>query len=151
MNPTNIIDYSKFKIEVYSPDGEFIGDAKINKENIFYYPNLLTGQEYNIVFSYKGFFLLTLAFTSQSNGKVSYLNPAHVIFNNEVLKSSQRFLNALNETLKFNDFIDKNLQYWEKILMENAVMTKRYHKEIKIPAKRVIKFKAGNELATKVK
>jgi hypothetical protein len=75
------IDYSKFKCEVYSPDGKHLMDAKFNKDNNFYCPGLTPGQKYYIVISYDGIFLECWAYTCPDNGKVVYISSAHIIFN----------------------------------------------------------------------
>jgi len=151
MNPTNIIDFSKFKIEVYTPDGQYIKDAPINSQNIFYCAELTVGQEYTVIFIYDNILILTLSYSSINKGKVAYLNPQHFLFNNEMSDLTYNVKSDLSKKIRTLGVIKETYQLWEKLLIENAVMTKHYHKEIKIPAKRVIKFKAGNELATKVK
>ena len=151
MLPTNIIDYSKFKIEVYSPDGQFIKDVPKNSINIFYCAGLIPGQEYTVLFIYDNILVLCVSFTSNNNGKVVYLDPSHFLYNNEISYLSFNANSDLAKKVKDLALLKETYQLWEKMVTDNAIIKNRSHKEIKIPAKRVIKFKAGNELATKVK
>ncbi len=52
------IDYSKFKCEVFAPDGTFIGEARMNSINIFYCPGLVPGQKDDLLFFYDGIQLI---------------------------------------------------------------------------------------------
>lgn len=151
MNPLYQIDYSKFKIEVFTPEGQYIQDASINSRNTFYCQGLTPGQEYTLLFTYNNILILSAAFTCNNKGKVVYLNPAHFLYNNEVSYLAPNADSNLSNKLKTLAIMDKPYQLWEKMVLENADMIQHKHKEIKIPAKRVVKFKAGNELASKVK
>ena len=84
MNPTNIIDYSKFKIEVYTPDGQYIKDVPKNSINIFYCAGLIPNQEYTVLFIFYNILVLCISFTSYINCKVVYLETAHLLYNNEI-------------------------------------------------------------------
>ena len=97
MIPTNPIDYTKFKIEVYSPDGTFIKEAQKNSANIFYRPGLTTGQEYIIVFSYDNILLLISDFTCNTSGKVVYLSPAHFVFNKGIEYATPSFEGSIGK------------------------------------------------------
>jgi hypothetical protein len=66
----NKIDYSKFKCEVYSPDGALLQEARINALNDFYCSGLVPGQQYNLVFSYDDILIECLAFNCDNTGKV---------------------------------------------------------------------------------
>jgi len=151
MNPLNQIDLSKFKIEVYTPEGQYIKDALINSRYTFYCQGLTPGQEYTVLFIYDSILILSAAFLCNNKGKVIYLSPAHFLYNNEVTYLAPNADTALSNRLKTLAILNKSYQLWEKMLIENSGMLNLKHHVIKIPAKRVVKFKAGNELATKVK
>jgi len=151
MNPLNQIDYSKFKIEVYTPDGQFIKNVPFNSSYIFYCSGLTPGQEYIILFIYDTILILCTNFTCNDTGKVVYLDPAHFLFNNEISELCYNPNSDMGNKIKTLSKLDKVYQLWEKLITENVDMNNHKHHVIKIPAKRVIKFKAGNELATKVK
>lgn len=151
MNPLFQIDFSKFKIEVYTPEGQYIKDADINSRYSFYCQGLTPGQEYTVIFIYDDILILAAAFICNYKGKVIYLSPAHFLYNNEVSYLEPDPVSALSNRLKTLAVLNKPYQLWEKMLIENSGMLNHKHHVIKIPPKRVVKFKAGNELATKVK
>lgn len=151
MKPIQPIEYSKFKIEVYSKDGQHICDAMINKYNIFYCPALLAGHQYDLIFSYDDIFLLALEFTSDNAGKVTYLSPAHILIVNEISKHSLKVGADLASKVKRSIEFGVPLSDWEKRLLENINISGQYLKSTCNRPHKVIKFKAGNELASKVK
>jgi hypothetical protein len=151
MNPINKIDYSKFKVQIYSPDGEFICDAMINKYNAFYCPELIAGQPYDIIFSYDDIFLMAIAFNSENTGKVSYLSPAHILIVNEISKHQPKAGSDLATKVKRREEYKVPLQQWEKWLLENIDISGQYLKTTCHDSGSIIKYKAGNDLASKVK
>ena len=151
MIPTNPIDYTKFKTEVYSPDGTFIKEAQTNSGNIFYRPGLTAGQKYVIVFSYDSILLLVADFSCDTLGKVVHLSPAHFIFNNDV--STDLPLAGIDFENKINRRVAYNVpfQMWERKVLENVCGPGKGSKKVVIKSKKVVRFKAGNDLAGKVR
>ena len=75
------VQYDKFRIGLYSPDGAFLADARMNDSHMFYCSGLVPGQTYNIVFTYDNALLLCLSFTCMTRGRVVSISPAHLLFN----------------------------------------------------------------------
>jgi hypothetical protein len=151
MEPTGKIDYSKFLIEIYTYSGEKLKNARINQNNDFYSSGLVPGIEYNIVFSYDNIFLLCAAFICNTEGKVVYFNPAHFIFNNEVSMLSAKAGADLSNKVKRCAAVNVPLTLWQKKLIANFLES--HHDAARTCIKNVkhIKFKAGADLASKVK
>ncbi|MDD3875805.1 MAG: hypothetical protein PHT69_04235 [Bacteroidales bacterium] len=151
MNPLNRIDYNKFKIEVYTPDGQFVCNVPMNAEHVFYCSGLTPGQEYTLVFFYDNLIILCASFCTIEQSKVIYLNPQHFLYNNDVSDVTFKPDSDLAEKFRTSAYLESTYQLWEKMLIDN-VMNKKYAACKKPPPpRRYIKFKAGNELATKVK
>jgi hypothetical protein len=94
------IDFSLFKCEILTPDGDFIKNAENNTFKMFYCDGLIPGQSYSIVFSYDGMFLECLLFNCPDSGKVVYLSPAHIIFNKSCKRPPGSFIEAVKFQVK---------------------------------------------------
>ena len=151
MLPGDKIDYSKFLIEIYTYSGEKLKNARINQNNDFFGDGLVPDVEYNILFTYDDIYLLCIAFKCDSTGKVIYLSPSHFMIVNEISKHSYKAGADLANKIKRLRNINVPLSRWEKIIVSNFNRT--YHDVIKACIKNVkpVRFKAGNELASKVK
>jgi hypothetical protein len=151
MEPTGKIDYSKFLIEIYTYSGEKLKKASINQNNDFYSSGLVPGMEYNIVFSYDNIFLLCAAFKCDTEGKVVYFCPAHFVYNNEVSMLSAKAGADLSNKVKRSAAVNVPLTLWQKKLIANFFDS--HHEATKTCINNVkhIKFKAGSDLASKVK
>ncbi|MFH0867292.1 MAG: hypothetical protein V1904_13940 [Bacteroidota bacterium] len=145
------IDYSKFKCEVYAPDGTFIGEAKINSANIFYCPGLVPGQKYDLVFSYDGILLVIIAFMSEEAGKVVYLSPGHILFNRGIESPSTSLLDCIKDKIIKRDEYHVPIKRWEKRTLEVIFESSHGHNAGQSSQKKVAKFKAGAALAKTVK
>jgi hypothetical protein len=151
MKKPNKIDYTRFKIDVFTPEGVFIKSAPINQEHIFYVSGLVPGNEYDIIFSYDGILLLCASFKCDTKGKVIYLSPAHFLFNNEVLPLSDKVVSELAPLMKKREDLNLSNQLWEKRLIENFVTSGKKSAQQYPWRHRVVRYKAGSELASKVK
>ncbi|MEI7595597.1 MAG: hypothetical protein WCK02_07615 [Bacteroidota bacterium] len=151
METTQKIDYSKFKCDVYTPDGVLIKEAITNSNHIFYCPALTVGQQYNIVFSYGEMFLMAAAFISQSEGKVTFLNPAHFLYNCAVVRPSKSFVNSVKGKIKSSRIANVPIQQWEKKLLEIINCSGQKIPPLCQNSHGTYIFKAGAELASKVK
>jgi len=145
------IDYTKFKIEIYSPAGELIKEALINSVNDFYCPSLVTGQRYYVVFSYDEYFIMSATFSCQVSGKVVYLSPAHFVFNKGIEYPCNIFENLINEKYKFFNSPKQPFMLWQKKVYEILAASGHPVNSTCQTAKKVVRFKAGNDLAGKVK
>ena len=145
------IDYSKFKIDIYSPAGELIKEALINSNNDFFCQGLVSGQRYYVVFSYDEYFIMSVTFNCPDSGKVVYLSPEHFIFNKGVENPCESFENLVKDKYEFFNNQKQPLMLWQKKIYE--ILANSGH-QVNTPcqtAKKVVRFKAGNDLAGKVK
>ena len=151
MATLNPIHYNKFKVKVYSPDGELIKTALMNQNHDFFCEGLVPGQEYDIIFTYDNILLLCASFVCNTAGKVVYLNPAHFLLNNGVTASAVKVGSDLALKVNLREYYNVPYQLWEKDVISNALANQRV---IDIPFRqhpKIIKFKAGSDLASKVK
>jgi hypothetical protein len=151
MDPINPIDYKKFLIEVFSPDGTFIKNVQINSEGIFYCPGLTPGQLYMIVFSYDDILLLLADFTCTEIGKVVYLSPGHFVFNNGISLIPPKAGNELATKIKRREEFNVPFQQWEKKIIENFITSHRGEASMCSMKTHHPRFKAGAALAKTVK
>ena len=151
MSTPNPIDYSKFKAEIYTPEGAFLKEVAINSNYTFYTRGLVPGQDYTVIFIYDTILLLTFTFNSTANTKVIYLSPAHFIQNCDVSTLTAVAGTDLFDRLQGLARLDDIYQMWEKILLSDFYKAGQAGKHPPPPRRRVIKFKAGNELASKIK
>ncbi len=151
MPTINQIDYSKFKCEVYSPDGTFICEARKNSANNFYCPGLILGQKYDLVFSYDGILIVIITFTSEIAGKVVYLSPAHIIFNRGIELPSAALLDCIKDKISKRDEYHVPMQGWAKKTLAVCIESGHGSNAGQVSKKTVQKFKAGAELAKAVK
>jgi len=145
------IDYSKFKVEIFSSNGVLIKVASINSNYNFYCSGLVPGTEYNIIFSYDGALLLCAAYTCEKAGKVVYLNPAHFLYNYSIVLPSDEFVNKINSYIEKRNSMNIPFQMWEKKVLENIASSCKGSPKVVIRPKKVVRFKAGNDLAGKVR
>jgi nucleoid DNA-binding protein len=145
------VDYSKFKVEIFSTTGTLIKAASINSNFNFFCSGLVPNTEYNIVFTYDGALLLCAAYTCENTGKVIYLNPAHFIYNNSMETPTDAFINKITAYIDKRDTMNIPFQQWEKITLVRIANTSNKHKSISASTKKVVRFKAGNDLAGKVR
>jgi hypothetical protein len=151
MATLNPIHYNKFKVKVYSPDGELIKTALMNQNHDFFCEGLVPGQVYDIIFTYDNILLLCASFVCNTMGKVVYLNPAHFLLNNQVTATGVKVGSDLALKANLREYFNVPYQLWEKNLISNALANQRiidipFHQKPKI-----IKYKAGSDLASKVK
>jgi len=151
MPPTPTIDYSKFKIEVFSPDGISIKEAMISAAHNFYCSGLTPGQEYLIAFSYDEILLLCASFTCDSSGRVIYLSPANFLFNNALGSISMKAGAELAKIVKRREDYKISFQSWEKQLIENILSVNAKVGNLFSNPHGIPCFEAGNETATKLK
>ena len=151
METRNKIDYSKFLIEIYTYSGEKLKDARINQKNDFFGDGLVPGTEYNILFTYEDIFLFWAAFICDNTGKVVYLCPAHFMIVNEISKHSLKAGSDLANKVKSLRIKDIPLSRWEKIIVDHY--NQSHHDTMRDCIKNIkpLKFKAGSDLASKVK
>jgi hypothetical protein len=151
MLPDGKIDYSKFLIEIYTYSGDKLKNARINQNNDFFGDGLVSGTIYNILFTYDDIYLLCAEFMCDSTGKVIYLSPSHFMIVNEISKHSCKAGADLSNKVKRLRINDIPPTRWEKLLVANYNQT--HHDVAKACIKNIkpIKFKAGSDLASKVK
>ena len=151
MKPIEKIDNSKFKCEVYAPDGTYIGEARMNSAHNFYYPGLVPGQKYDLVFSYDGILIVVLTFMTEEAGEVVYLSPAHIVFNKGIEAPTAALIDRIKDKIIKRDQYHVPLQSWAKKTL--AVFLESAHSACANQARQlsVQKFKAGAALAKAVK
>lgn len=146
-----IIDYSKFKCEIYNPDGKYLKDAKFNKDNNFYCSGLIPGQKYFVVFSYDGIFLQCFSFTCDIEGKVVYLSPAHIVFNHSVEVLSGNFLNSIKSMIKNRLNYNVPQTRWAKRALDAFIDSTHEGKKKSYCANQPLAFEIGKDLMNNVK
>ena len=151
MKPINKIDYSKFKCEVFSPDGILLKEARINAQNDFYCSGLVPGQEYVLVFSYSDIMIECIEFICETVDRVVYISPAHIVSNKEVHEVPHTFINSIKNKVKRHDEFNVPHMRWAKKALDAFIESTHEGKAKCIPPKKVVKFKAGSDLASKVK
>ena len=114
MGPYKKIDYSKFKCEVYSPEGMLLQEARINALNDFYCSWLVPGHDYYVVFSYDDIMIESLLFNCDDSGKVVFISPAHIIFNNGVYIPPRTFVNGVKGKVKRREEYNVPRMRWAK-------------------------------------
>ena len=146
-----IINYSKFKIEVFSSAGELIKEACFNSIHNFYCNGLTPGQKYSVVFSYDDILLLIADFYCDISGKVVYLSPAHFVFNNSFSLKPFKAGSELTTKIKRREECKVPFQLWEKRIIENYISSNRGEVSMCCMKRLVPRFKAGAALAKSVK
>jgi hypothetical protein len=145
------IEYTKFTVEVFAPDGTFIKNAEINQVNNFMVAGLTPGNKYIIAISYDDILLLCASFNCDVTGKVVYLSPAHFIFNNGAEAIPNKVGNDLATKVKKRARFNIPFQTWEKQLIENILSTGKKNHNIFTGDNNLPCFNVGSDLATKVK
>jgi len=151
MKPIYNTDYSKIKIEVFSPKGDLIKNAMVNTNHDFYCSGLVPGQKYFLVFTYDGALFSSLSFTCDNVGSVVYLTPGQIIYNCATDKASEAFTKRINDYIAKRDTLNIPLQLWEKKTLEKIFMKSHEVAHTCQNQKKVIHFKAGAALAKTVK
>lgn len=109
METSKKIDYTKFRCQVFSPDGAFVKEAVFNQKHEFYCPELVPGQKYFLVFTYDEMFVDCISFNCPDDGKVVYLSTSHLFFN----KDYEILPQVIAEVIKPQ--IEKaNLYHWNR-------------------------------------
>ena len=145
------IDYSKFKVEIFSSNGVLIKVASINSNYNFYCSGLVPGTEYNIIFSYDGALLLCASYKCDTAGKVVYLNPAHFLYNYSIETPADEFVNKISSYIEKRNSMNIPFQQWEKKTFEKIANSSKKQNSMRAATKKVVRFKAGNDLAGKVR
>ncbi|MEI7595598.1 MAG: hypothetical protein WCK02_07620 [Bacteroidota bacterium] len=173
METRNKIDYKKFKCEIYSPDGILLNTAQTNEKNEFYAPSLVTGQKYYLVFSYDEILIECLVFTCENAGKVVYLSPAHIIYNQSAERPPITFIGSIKTKIKKRIDFNVPQMAWSKKALDafihstHSVSSRNKHKSKHaldafiesthegakklICQNDIIALKAGADLSNKVK
>jgi hypothetical protein len=151
MVQTNLIERRRFRIEVFSPQGELIKEALINDKHDFYCSGLVPGQKYFLVFTFDGALFSSLSFTCNNAGRVVYITPGQIIFNSDTDNASDKLTKRINDYIVKRNRLKIPLQLWEKKVLERIFMNSHEAAHICQSQKRIIHFKAGNELCTMVK
>lgn len=150
MSTYNKIDYSKFKCEVFTSDGVLLKEALMNLQHEFYCENLEPGSLYFLAFSYDGILLECFAYRCPQAGKVLYINPAYVIFSNQVTEMPLRML----ETLRSK--IEKRIEYavpfasWSKQTLQNHFTDNPNFKCKNYDCSKVYAFGIGADISARV-
>ena len=145
------IDYTKFLIEIFTPDGVFIKNASMNQVRNFFVAGLTPGNEYIIAFSYDEILLLCTNFKCDTTGKVVYLSPAHFIFNNGAEQIPLKVGNDLATKVKKRARFNIPYQLWEKQLIDNIISKRNGAHNIFTGGIGLPCYNVGSDLATKVK
>jgi len=151
MSTQNKIDYSLFKCEVYNPDGSFLKDARFNAYHYFYCENLVPDSLYFLVFSYDDILIECMQFRCQQAGKVAYLYPLHVVFNNEVSNLPPRLLEALRTKIENRLKYDVPVMPWAKQTMQNYFAENPNYMCNKYTTSKILCYGAGLDITQKVK
>ena len=151
MGPLNQIDFSKFKCEVFAPDGTFIGEARMNSANKFYFTGLVPGQKYDLVFSYDGIFIVVLSFMSEEAGKVGYLSPALILFNKGIEVPSKALLDIIRDKINKRDEYHVPLESWEKKTLAVFIESNHGNYSNKSGTNKVVKYKSNPQTGKPIK
>jgi hypothetical protein len=90
-------------------------------------------------------------FKCDITGKVTYLSPAHFIFNNEASQIPAKVGSDLATKVKKRARFNVPYQTWEKELIESIINGRSGANHIFTYDNTLPCFKAGNDLATKVR
>ncbi|MDD4576036.1 MAG: hypothetical protein PHI36_06370 [Bacteroidales bacterium] len=146
-----IIDYSKFRCDIYSSKGKYITKALINKANLFYCPSLIVGQDYYIVFSYDNILLQVFLFSPYQGGKVMYISPSEIIFGHTPIDLPKEVLKAIEPLQKKSDDFQIPIMSWANIAYDTYSVSANDKDKKKKCKKKKGSFKVGNELSGQVK
>lgn len=148
MKTIDKIDFSKFRVDVYNPDGTYVCSAKTNSNFDFYCSDLIAGQSYDLIFSYDEIFLLAIEFKSELAGRVTYIDPPHILIVNQISNK------PINIGKQFDEMVKRRIEYeipimgWEKRLLQNQLATGNFANTLCNYPFKVNKYKAGNDFAS---
>jgi hypothetical protein len=148
MDKSQKIDYSKFKAEVFSPDGVLIREAHYNTSHQFFCPGLTPGQNYNLVFSYDGALLMCTSFTCNESGKTVFLSPAHMLFNSALRPPKKTFISGVKTAIKKRSLMKIPLSRWEILLLENIAGAGNHFKSPCLNADGFNLYVSGSDFST---
>ena len=141
------IDYSKFKCEIYNPDGKYLKDAMFNSEHNFYCPGLTPGQKYFVVFSYDEIFLQSFSFNCVTNSKIVYLSPAHIVFNHSVESLPGVLESSLKAKIKKYLALNLPKTRWAKHALDAFIDSTHEGKKKMYCSNQIFSFKVGNDIS----
>jgi hypothetical protein len=145
------IDYSKFKCEVYSPEGVLLQTARINKNHVFYASGLVPGQAYYLVFSYSDCLIECIEFVCETIDRVFYISPAQLIHEHTVNRPPKSFVNSVKGKIKVSKVCNVPPMLWAKKALDAFIeSTHESNKKTTFPHG-FHAFKAGAALAKSVK
>ncbi len=145
------VNYDLFRVLVYTPDGIFIKDARINEQHQFYCSGLVPGQNYNLVFTYDGALLLCLSFTCHERGKVVLINQAHILYNCALVRPGYGFISILLEMIRDGEEMEIVGLGFEKRILEILRMSGRVDVNGYFNQYGFYMFKAGDDLKNNLK
>lgn len=115
---STVIDYDNFKVEIYSEDGKFISEAKVNSKHEFYYDSMIVGHNYYVMIKYCPELFELIGVGGRRSKRVQYLSPAKLINTHEVELPSKSLKKALSDSCDFSgDYIPTRMS-WQKIALE---------------------------------
>lgn len=151
MSTKNKIDYAKFKCEVYLPNGTFLKEARFNFQHHFYCDDLVPDSSYFLVFSYDDILLECLEYRCQRAGKVVYLYPLHILFNNGVSNMPPRMLEILKTKIEARLKFGVPLMPWAKENLQNHFADNPNYLCNKYSNSKIYAYGVGSDLTEKIK
>jgi len=151
MSTQNKIDYAKFKCEVFNPDGSFLKLARFNFQHYFFCDDLVPESNYILAFSYDDILLECMLFRCQQAGKVVYLYPLHVVFNNEVANLPPRLLEALRAKIENRLKYDVPVMPWAKQTMQNYFAENPNYMCNKYTVSKIACYGVGGDITSRVR
>jgi hypothetical protein len=145
------IDFSKFKCEIYSPDGILLKDARINNNHEFYASELVPEQTYFLVFSYKDILIECIEFVCDYNDRVFYISPAQMIHEHTVTIPPSTFVNSIRGKIKKRSEFNVPQMLWAKHALDAFIDSTHEGAKKTICQSDFVAFKAGAALAKAVK
>lgn len=147
----HIIDYLKFRCDIFSPDGKYITRARINDAHLFYCPLMVVGQDYYIVFSYDDILLQVFLFNGNQAGKVMYISPANIIFSHTPIDLPYKLMQAIKPLQqKCNDYQIPQMP-WANKALDLCVQAARGSSSKFVCRHKPTPFRPGNALSGQVK
>ena len=145
------IDYRLFMCEIFSPEGVLIGKAKMNDSKLFYYPGLVPGQDYYLVFSYEEILLEVILFNQDEAGRVVYLTPGHMLVKREVLVPDYMLNKPIQKKADKRKALGVPHMGWMKEIIDLYMTSGKAKKTKFLCPSEIIACKAGSELSKGIK
>lgn len=145
------IDYKKFMCEVFSPEGRSLGKARMNENKQFYYPGLVPGQDYYLVFSYDDILLEVLLFNQDVPGRVVLLTPGHMLVKREVIVPEDPFLQSIKDKANKRKAYNVPHMGWARDVIDLYMASRSCLKSNFLCPQQVIGFGCGSELSKGIK